>query len=790
MLKKKKITKMNSDKSVIEKIPFIRLYPENGIIESKPYFYTKTYQLFSVENKDILDSDLSLYSQKMQDLLNNFGLEVTMQFTCFNKKSTEDLVEKELLLKNEADENVKIYNDVIRNNMHITNNSIIQTKYFTIGFNADTAEDAIEQFKVIDCKVIEQFKEIYNMPAKPLNITERCHLLYDAYNPNVEQFGKIVGLEGDEINLDYLRRLKLTFKDLIAPQSLSSKVSYKNHIILNENTYVRSFFVNTIPKKVADFFLADITNAVGNLIYTLTVKPIEATIGLEASRELVLNNTDVKTIKVRDTVDDRRNKRTKQVESMINTTEADYFNKQALELCTEATGKGQNIFACSAIITIYANDLDTLENYTDLIRISSGKYAVQIKSLDVQQLQGFNSALPLCNMKVDVKRILNAERTVNLIPIDFHNISKQSGSYYGLNTFTDSLVVLNRRNSSNYNGLITGARSSGKTYQTKREIFNQMITSNDNIYIISMNKEYNDFVKRFNGHICDFTGNAFLGIDDYALKDDVYDLKEKLFKGIINIVNNRTNDYVWAKRETEKEENELKRIQEIINTLEDEILGTNVIEINTLLEKIGMIDAEKQAFKVFDIPETDDRLQLLQVNNVVDLIKAIDYVWIRAINDIKSNKKVNIYVDYMDDLFNYPGAKDYIYKILEYTNILQIPFTFVLQNPADMAIASNYDFDKYVTKIGYIKLLCQGVKERNYFSELLNIPNILTRYISLSELGHVGTGLIITNTVNIAFDDSYLNQPEGSALDKFNNIFKKEQEDLEKQLDNFYYRKD
>lgn len=84
------------------------------------------------------------------------------------------------------------------------------------------------------------------------------------------------------------------------------------------------------------------------------------------------------------------------------------------------------------VITLYADDLDTLNRDTQLLYISTNKYAVQIKSLDLLQLQGFQSCLPLCNCRVDTKRVYNIDKLAMMHPLNIQEALKQDGLFNGL----------------------------------------------------------------------------------------------------------------------------------------------------------------------------------------------------------------------------------------------------------------------------------------------------------------------------------------------------------------------
>ena len=757
------------DKNMADALPYIRVYQEEGLIEVTPGFFTRSYQLSDIKKEDVADEDISLYLVKMQELINSFDIKTTIQFTAFNKTSNEDGMEN-ILLKDNKNPDIALYNNVIRENAKIANNNIEQTHYFTLGITEDTADEAVEIAKVFDKHVLTAFENIYHIKAAPMDITDRLHTLYDMYNPGVEKFGYIAGLkENESVDFDNLRRLHLTSKDLIAPQKLDKSVKLKNHFILNNNTYVRTFFINTLPLKVAQFFLTDITNLFDNMIYTVTMQPFDAKYGFDTAKELVLKNTDTKIIKVRDTLEDKRNKTTKQVDTMIEQSEQAFFNQVALDVCTKATALKQNIFGCSAVITVYADSLDILNSYTDLLRVSASKYAIQIKSLDVQQYNGFCSALPLAKTKVDIKRVFNADRAAALVPIDFSHICSQGGQYYGINAFTDGLVLINRNNYKNKSGLIAGGKKSGKTYQAKREIFNTYISSEEQIVVITNTSDYEDFAKRLGGTVIEGKFNPFHNEQGYNLMNDGYVLKKQYLKGLLNLAFQRTEEYAWEKRRNDS----FKTMIEKNDALVDKFLSSYLeADLSTINEAIKQYTPQVQtAFHVAETQIPSNKLVVISVENDIDLLKSIEAVWIYAIRQKKQNRNVNLYIDSVDSLLFYPEAKDFVVNVLENMTTLQNINTIVLQDSAAIAASHNYMFDEFVKKIGYAKLLNSGIKERQYFESLLNIPSILMQYISVAEKGKLGAGLIVSNTSNIAFDDNYVNAQ--GVLAEFHKIFEK-----------------
>ena len=204
---------------------------------------------------------------------------------------------------------------------------------------------------------------------------------------------------------------------------------------------------------------------------------------------------------------------------------------------------------CSYIIAIYADDLDTLDRDTKLLHISTSKFACQVKCLDLQQLQGFQSALPLCVDKVDIKRLMNVSKLAAMPPLNLYEVMQQNGLFYGLNTINDNLVLYNRKNGQNLAGIIAGVDHSGKTFQNKREIFNALIstTTNDHIVVVSGKDEYDGFIRALDGEIHnEFSADPFEMIENYGLSVDTPDTYSKsiMLEALIEVLTRPTEKLI------------------------------------------------------------------------------------------------------------------------------------------------------------------------------------------------------------------------------------------------------
>ena len=80
----------------------------------------------------------------------------------------------------------------------------------------------------------------------------------------------------------------------------------------------------------------------------------------------------------------------------------------------------------------------------------------------------------------------------------------QSGGealYYGLNALSNNLIMVDRKQLKNPNGLILGTPGSGKSFSAKREILNVFLVTDDDILIADPEAEYYPLVQRVDGQV-------------------------------------------------------------------------------------------------------------------------------------------------------------------------------------------------------------------------------------------------------------------------------------------------
>ena len=79
----------------------------------------------------------------------------------------------------------------------------------------------------------------------------------------------------------------------------------------------------------------------------------------------------------------------------------------------------------------------------------------------------------------------------------------QSGEalYYGLNALSNNMIMVDRKQLKNPNGLILGTPGSGKSFSAKREMTNAFLITEDDIIVCDPEAEYYPLVQKLGGQV-------------------------------------------------------------------------------------------------------------------------------------------------------------------------------------------------------------------------------------------------------------------------------------------------
>lgn len=527
----------NAPKTAQETIPYLSVY-KNGIIEISENVFSKSYVIGDVNFSIASDEEQENIFMNYGKLLNMFGEKVTAQITIFNRNVDIDKFKKNVLLKLKGDglDKYRLENNAIME-MKIGEgkNNITHEKYLTLSLEADNIDAAIKAFSKLDNEVSTFIKKINNADTQPMTLEERLGVLYDIYNLNADvpfqKKAKISEHPAQTFDLNWLKRQGITTKDIIAPPSISFN---HNHSMIGDK-YAKTMFISNLPTYLETGILSDITDIPCNMLTSIHFESL----GQDRTIKLIRNQL----VNINSNVIDAQKKATKSGYSPdLISTDLKRAQEQANQLMDDVTTRNQKLFLVTLAITVFADNQTELDRYASMVKTAAQKHLCTARDLNYQQEYGFTTSLPLAYNKLFVQRLLTTEAASVFIPFSTQELSQNRGMYYGLNAVSRNLILFNRLNSKNANGVILGTPGSGKSFSAKREMINVLLTTDDDIYVIDPEREYAPLAALFGGEVVKIAAGSKTYINpldmdiNYADDDDPITLKSDFIGSLCETV--------------------------------------------------------------------------------------------------------------------------------------------------------------------------------------------------------------------------------------------------------------
>lgn len=116
-----------------------------------------------------------------------------------------------------------------------------------------------------------------------------------------------------------------------------------------------------------------------------------------------------------------------------------------------------------------ADTKEQLDSDTETILTTARKHLCQMSVLRWQQKDGLDTVLPYDLRKIQALRTLTTESTAVLIPFWAQKIMQAGSIYYGQNTVSKNMIVVDRRKLLNGNSFRLGVSGSGKLFSAKEK---------------------------------------------------------------------------------------------------------------------------------------------------------------------------------------------------------------------------------------------------------------------------------------------------------------------------------
>jgi len=745
-------------KSAQDSIPYRHIFPD-GICHVGDKLYTKTLQFGDINYQIAQNEDKTAIFESWCDFLNYFDSTIKFQLTFLNTTANTKDFEKSVFIAPQADDFDSIrteYSEMLHNQLARGNNGLVKTKYLTFGIEAENIKIAKPRLERIENDLWNAFKRL-GAQLTSLDGRERLKLMHNIL--------RMSGNAPFAFEWNWLAPSGLSTKDFIAPSSFEFK---EKGTFRTGDKYGAVSFLQILAPELNDRVLSDFLEMESNLIVTMHIQSVDQ---MKAIKTIKRKITDLDKMKI-----EEQKKAVRAGYDMdIIPSDLATYGGEAKKLLADLQSRNERMFLITFLVLNTADSKKELDNILLQASGIANKHNCTLIRLDYQQEQGFMTALPLGKNFVPIQRSLTTSSTAIFVPFTTQELFQSGGEalYYGLNALSSNLIMVDRKQLKNPNGLILGTPGSGKSFSAKREITNVFLITTDDIIVCDPEGEYFSLVKRLKGQVIKIspTSSQYINPMDInlnyseddsplALKSDfILSLCELIVGGkegltpVEKSIIDRCVTLVYAEYLANpdpakmpilgdlydalgrQEEKEAKHIR---SALEIYVTGSlNVFNHRTNVELSNRLVC-------YDIKELGKQLKKL------GMLIVQDQVWNRVTINRAEKRSTRYYMDEFHLLLKEEQTAAYSVEIWKrFRKWGGIP-TAITQNIKDLL--SSREVENIFENSDFVYMLNQAAGDRQILAKQLNISPHQLSYVTGSG---VGEGLLFYGNVILPFVDKF-----------------------------------
>lgn len=474
-------------------IPYRQILRE-GLCWVEEDFYTKTVEFFDINYRLAKEETQDAIFEDWCDFLNYFDWSISVQLTFVNQKiDLEQFYEAIAIPRQEEvpDERTaqytllqalcEEYEQMLQNQLAKGNNGLIKRKFLTFGIHADSMEQAQQRLDRMENELLSRFK-LMHVVARHQNGYQRMETLHDILNIGTDR--KL------NFNWGLIAKTGFTTKDFIAPNSLCFR---KNTFEL-ERLVGRASFLKITAPKLGDDILADFLDLDTPLVVSIHLQSIDQTAAQKQAKRMLADLNAMK-------ADEQKKAfKTGYDPDMLPPDLVTYIN-EATALIDDLENRNERMFLTTFSLVNFAQDEEELESIFLSAQQLAQQRSCELLPLDWQQEAGLMSALPIGRNAIEIRRQLPTSSAAIFVPFMSQELFQPGGMYYGVNAVSGNMIMLSRLNAPNPNGLFLGVPGSGKSFASKREIVNVILTTPASVLILDPEREYTALVNALGGQV-------------------------------------------------------------------------------------------------------------------------------------------------------------------------------------------------------------------------------------------------------------------------------------------------
>ena len=744
--------------SAQDTIPY-REMAKDGICRVHDNLYSKTIRFFDLNYQLAQAEDKDAIFEGWCEFLNYFDFTIHVQLSFVNHHSATLEFDHSIQIKPQYDQFDDLrqeYSNMLREQLEKGNNGLVRTKYITFAIEADSIRVARPKLERIEADILNNFK-VLGVVAYPLNGVERLRLMYEFFNPDSQT--------PFDFSYDMVLKSGMSTKDFIAPTSFRFRKA--RDFSMGDRLGAASY-LQIIAPELSDRMLADFLDMDRDIMINMHIQSIEQS---EAIKMVKSKVSDIQKMKI-----EEQKKAVRSGYDMdIIPSDLNTYSGEAQRLLEDLQSRNERLF----LVTVVFLNTERSRRELDLALLQTAgiaqKYNCALRRLDYMQETGMVASLPLGWNPVPIKRALTTTATAIFIPFTTQELFMpgKEAIYYGLNAISNNMIVADRKQLKNPNGLILGTPGSGKSFTAKREFVNVFFSTQDDIIICDPEGEYYPLVQALDGQVIRIAPNSRDYVNpmdinlDYSDDDNPLAFKSDFVMSLCELIMGSRNGisaaektvidrcmpYVYQKymddprpenmpvlgdlyaclrQQTEEE------AQRIATALEIYVNGSlNVFNHQTNVQLGNRVIC-------FDIKDLGKQLKKL------GMLIVQDQVWNRVTVNRYSHKATRYYIDEFHLLLKEEQTAAYSVEIWKrFRKWGGVP-TGITQNVKDLL--SSREIENIFENSDFICMLNQAGGDRAILAKQLNIsPRQLSHVTNAGE----GEGLLFYGNVIIPFKDRF-----------------------------------
>ena len=376
------------------------------------------------------------------------------------------------------------YAQMLRNQLSKGTNGLAKTKYITFGIEAKSLKEAKPRLERIEADVINSFK-VLGVRVEPMSGYDRLKLLHDMMNGDTK--------EPFRFSYDMIGKTGLTTKDFIAPTSFTFG---NGRYFKVGRTIGAASYLQIIAPELSDRLLAEILDMDSDVIVNLHIQSIDQSQAIKMVKGKLRDLDSMK-------IEEQKKAIRSGYDMDVLPADLVTYGDEAKKLLQELQGRNERMFLATVLIVNLADNRRKLDNQIFQTSGIAQKYNCALRRLDYQQENAFMSSLPIGVDRVPIKRGLTTSSTAIFVPFTTQELFELGGDslYCGLNALSNNMILVDRKQLKNPNGLILGTPGSGKSFTAKREITNAFLVTQDDIIVCDPEAEYHPLVTALGGQV-------------------------------------------------------------------------------------------------------------------------------------------------------------------------------------------------------------------------------------------------------------------------------------------------